>query len=109
MITQKMNTAEEFRLGVTVLDKGKPPRPFKTLPAGATLDFVSSDPAVARVVVDESGLACTVHSDDVGTATVTVTPGGSWENLPGDTCEVEIVNAEVGSINLTASAPTPEE
>jgi len=108
MIQQTMNTAEEWRISCTVLDKGKPPRPFKTLPPGATLDFVSSDPSIARVVVEPSGLSAVIHSDDVGTATITVTPGGTWANLPPDTAEVTIVNAEPGSLNLTGSAPSPE-
>jgi len=104
-----MNTAEEWRISCTVLDKGKPPRPFKTLPAGATLEFVSSAPAIARVEVEQSGLSAVIHSDDVGEATIDVIPGGSWANLPPDQAKVTIVNAEPGSLNLTGSAPSPED
>jgi hypothetical protein len=105
----KMTTAQKFAIGATVLDKGKPtPKPFKSLPSGATLEFASSDPATARVEVRPDGLNADVFSDDVGTATVTVTPGGSWSNLPADTVTVVIENAEPDSLNLTVGAPEEE-
>lgn len=109
---QTMNSAEKQTVSVTLLDEGgERYASLADLPAGSTVTFESSNPAVVGVTVREDGLSAVLSSDDIGSSTITVTalkPDGShWTNSP-DVTEVNVVHAAPGAINVTFSAPEPE-
>jgi len=104
----QMTTAQTVAIGVTILDQGKPPQPFDTLPDGVTITFTSSDPNIAPVTVRPDGMNADVASEKVGTATITVHADGLATAVLDDTVTITIKNAAVGSLNLTVGAPTDE-
>jgi hypothetical protein len=101
MQSVSFTTAQKIKLQANVMDKGTPPRRFKTLPEGASIEFSTTDEEVAPVTMLPDGLSCEVASNDVGTATITITPRGTWQSLPAEEVEVTIINAEPDALNVT--------
>lgn len=106
-INAQITNRESIALGVTILDKDG--QPFDSLPAGISVDFVSSDPNIASVVPRADGMNADIHSGQNGTATITVTVNGI--TLPAgntDTANITVVNSVPGSMNLTFGQVTEE-
>jgi hypothetical protein len=111
--SQKMTTAQTLPVGVTLLGQGTPPIPYTSLDElpGWAVTFESSDPSVVGVVVREDGLNADLTSDNVGTATITITvtkPDGTALAGTPDVTEVTVVNALPGNANVTFGAPVDE-
>lgn len=107
-VSTTITTTEKIDVGVTILDRDL--QPFATVPEGAVVEFVSSDPSVISVEIHPDGLNATLRSGVVGTATVTVDAvfPDNTPDLPSDTVEVTVRNAVAGSINLTLGQPSEE-
>lgn len=109
---QTMTSDQKLPVGVTILDAGG--EPFATLeelPAGSVVTFESSNPSVVGVSVRADGLNADLSSDDIGTATITITalkPDGSHLQGSPDVTEVTVSHAVPGAINVTFGAPEPE-
>ena len=84
---------------------------YQALPPGATLDATSDNTAVCNPVPLPGGVSWMLGSGQVGSATITVTPGGT---LTGDAFaardgRVTVVNSEPTAFNLTVGEEEPEE
>lgn len=83
---------------------------FTALPPGATLDASSSDVAVCNPIPQPGGVSWVLGSGKIGTATITVTPGGT---LTGDafaprTGQVTIVAGEPAAFQLSVGDESAE-
>lgn len=109
---QTMMSDQKIPVGVTLLDKGgEAYATLADLPAGSSVTIESSNPTVVGVTMRPDGLNADLSSDDIGTATITITalkPDGShWGGSP-DVTTVNVVHAEPGNVNVTFGAPEPE-
>jgi hypothetical protein len=101
-----MTNLQKVGAGVSIVDADG--QPFSTLPPGVTVDFVSSDPAVAAVTVLADGMNIEVGSGQVGTATVTATATFPDATVFSDTLAVAVQNSAPGSVNFTVGTPIDE-
>ena len=81
------------------------------LPPGTLITIESSAPTIVGVVMNPDGLSATLTSDDLGTATITVSatkPDGSpWVGSP-DNLEITVVHSDPDTMTVMLSAPVPE-
>lgn len=101
-----LNDKQHVSAGVTILDLDG--QPFASLPAGVTLTFASSDPAVADFVVGPDGMNGDVTSGLVGTAVITATAEGLGTAPVTDQLAVAVVNSAPGSLNFNVGTATDE-
>ncbi len=87
---------------------------YTSLPPGATMEATSSDASVVNPVPLPGGLSWTLGSGAVGSAIVTVTPGGTLtgEAFAPREGQVTVVNSEPTAFSLTVGeeeSETPPE
>ena len=92
--------------GVSILDADG--QPFAERPPGSTINFSSSDPSVADVVVAADGLNFDVTSGKVGLEVITATAMLADGTSLSDTLAVAVQNSVPGSMNLTVGTPVEE-
>ena len=102
----------------TYVDKGG--NPTTTPPAGATaaystdnpgvllLQFTSPDGGVSPDLNPDGSQGTYIGSGSIGTATVTVTGGGTASGFPAESASVEVTGTEAGSFNMTFGTPKTE-
>jgi hypothetical protein len=105
-----MTNTQSLAIGVTILDRRG--NTLTKLPAGASIDFVSSDPKIVSVAKRADGMNADLGSENVGTATITVTPSGltkaDGSPFESDTVEITVTDAAPNSLNTTVGEPTDE-
>lgn len=106
MFNALMTDRQTLPIGVTLLDQDG--QTFTELPTGASITFVSDNPAVCGVVVRPDGMNADITSGQVGTATVTIHAEGLATPVADDTVVVTVVNSLPGSLNVTVGAPVDE-
>lgn len=76
---------------------------YTSMPPGGTMTFESSDVAVVNPVPLPGGLSAELGSGKVGTAVITVTPGGSLtgEAFAAREGQITVVNSEPTAFSLT--------
>ena len=102
----EMTDRQKVAVGCTILDEDG--QAYPSLPEGGTLTFESSNPAVADVVVRPDGLNADIGSGQVGTADITITPGGTLASFPVDVVHVNVKLSAPGSLNTSVGAPEAE-
>jgi hypothetical protein len=108
-----MQMTDKQTTPVGVAPKDRDGKLLKTLPAGATITFTSSNEAVCGIAVRaDDPFNVDVTSGDVGTATITAHVDGMTRKdgspVPDETIEIEVTNSEPDSLNLTAGEPVEE-
>lgn len=106
MFNALMTNKQTLPIGVTLLDQDG--QPFVALPVGATISFVSDNPAVCGVALRPDGMNADITSGLVGTATITIHAEGVTPPVPDDMVVVTVVNSAPGSLNVTVGAPVDE-
>ena len=109
----------EFALwGPTYVDKGG--NPTTTPPQGATATYSTDNPEIVKfqftspdggtsVDLNPDGSEGTyIGSGKIGTATVTITGGGTASAFPPESASVEIAGTEAGAFNMTFGTPKTE-
>lgn len=101
-----MTDKQHVGAGVSILDADG--QPYAALPSGVTVNFESSDAAVAPITVLEDGMNIDVASGTVGNAVITATVAGVGDAPISDTLSVAVQNSAPGSINFTVGTPVDE-
>ena len=108
--TVQLTNKQKVSGGVTILDEDG--QPFDVLPSGVTIDFVSSNPAVAAVTVRPDGLNVDIATGANGNATLTVHANGLTKPdgtpFPDDVTNIQVVNSKPNALNFTLGAAEDE-
>lgn len=92
--------------GISLLDQDG--QPLNEVPAGVTVDFVSSDPAVAGVTLGPDPFNITVTSGSVGSAIISANVTLADSSVLSDTLAVAVINSAPGALNFTVGSPIDE-
>src|SRR6185436_11515219 len=95
-----LTNRQKVSAGVSIVDQDG--QPFAEKPEGVTVEFSTSDPAVADFTVAEDGMNIEISSGQVGNAVITARVNGI-PNLGeiSDTLSVAVQNSAPGSLNFT--------